>query len=696
MHFSGNAFPGWWHFPPESLHTFGDSVMPSLRSFARRLLAPQPTATIRRPALGLQQLETREVPAIDLIDGVITVTGNNFNDTVTVASRQSRGGGFDITVTHSGARFLPLFGYTPFTDTRTFNTAADDLVGIHAELGNANNSFVNGTNLPSTVNGGTGLDVMNGGTRRDEFHGGGGADVLRGGLGNDVLFGGGGSDLLDGGSGDDYILAADGDDEIRAGDGNDEANGGGGHDFMHGDAGNDLLQGGGGNDELNGGAGNDTLDGGNGDDVLAGLDGDDELIGGIGNDTLRGDAGADDLAGGEGNDTLVGGTGNDTLADDAGNGFLSGGAGNDFIDASNADGAYIDGGDGHDTIRGTYHADTIYGGGGDDFIQGGNGQDFIFGEGGNDAVYGYYRTPALESDTDAGNVLNGGSGDDTLVGFTGSDQLTGGGGNDKLFGHAGNDQLSGGAGLDRLFGGAGLDTLVGGSGSDRFLQREGAQADFILDKSAVDVTTVFVDSPDGYKRSDGEEYDWAYWDDERVLAADRALAVLHETMGDATFLRRDGDDLRIRITGDFVRGSGEGSDALGWNNDSDTISLISDCFGNPVLAAEVVLHEIGHYWDESNRNASVGDFRALSGWSSDTGLADTPGYSLSRDGDWVHLTAARFTRDYGRENPREDFAECFGLYWLHQMGEESVLADNQFDDLTGKMNYMAGFVADMQ
>jgi hypothetical protein len=108
-----------------------------------------------------------------------------------------------------------------------------------------------------------------------------------------------------------------------------------------------------------------------------------------------------------------------------------------------------------------------------------------------------------------------------------------------------------------------------------------------------------------------------------------------------------------------------------------------------------VLHEIGHNWDEGGENDTVEDFRAISGWDSDEGLAELPNYQLSGDGDWAHYTNAEFTRNYGRTNPREDFAECFGIYWLHQLGEQSAMAVNQFDDLPLKMGYMGDFVEGM-
>jgi Ca2+-binding RTX toxin-like protein len=98
-------------------------------------------------------------------------------------------------------------------------------------------------------------------------------------------------------------------------------------------------------------------------------------------------------------------------------------------------GAYIDAGDGNDTVNGSN---------GNDVILGGAGNDRLFGNGGND----------------------------TILGGPDNDYIVGGAGKDHLFGQAGNDTLSGGGGNDRLFGGPGADRLIGGSGNDSAMNDE--------------------------------------------------------------------------------------------------------------------------------------------------------------------------------------------------------------------------------
>ena len=62
--------------------------------------------------------------------------------------------------------------------------------------------------------------------------------------------------------------------------------------------------------------------------------------------------------------------------------------------------------------------------------------------------------------------LDGGDGNDTINGSYGSDVLRGGAGNDILRGIAGDDQIDGGPGGDTIHGGADNDTVIGGPGRD--------------------------------------------------------------------------------------------------------------------------------------------------------------------------------------------------------------------------------------
>ena len=119
--------------------------------------------------------------------------------------------------------------------------------------------------------------------------------------------------------------------------------------------------------------------------------------------------------------------------------------------------AYVDGGDGNDTITGGSQNDTLLGGAGDDHIFGGDGANVVLDGGpGNDVLY-----------AGAGHdLLKGGDGDDTLVGGTGTDSLLGGAGNDVLVGRGVHDYLDGGTGFNLLVGGGLQDTLLGSASPD--------------------------------------------------------------------------------------------------------------------------------------------------------------------------------------------------------------------------------------
>jgi Ca2+-binding RTX toxin-like protein len=118
--------------------------------------------------------------------------------------------------------------------------------------------------------------------------------------------------------------------------------------------------------------------------------------------------------------------------------------------------AWVDAGDGNDSVLGGAGNDTLFGGGGDDIVLGLGGNDQIHGGEGNDLLSG-----------GAGNDnLNGGNGNDALFGDNGNDSLNGGDGHDSLLGGAGNDLLRDMLGNNALSGDPGNDTLIAGNGND--------------------------------------------------------------------------------------------------------------------------------------------------------------------------------------------------------------------------------------
>ena len=110
---------------------------------------------------------------------------------------------------------------------------------------------------------------------------------------------------------------------------------------------------------------------------------------------------------------------------------------------------------------GNWLANAIIGNANGNFLAGGAGDDTVFGADGNDLLRG-------DADNDR---LYGEDGDDNLRGGLGNDTLSGGDGDDKLGGDVGNDVLVGGAGDDLIHGAAGRDALNGGADADVFLFR---------------------------------------------------------------------------------------------------------------------------------------------------------------------------------------------------------------------------------
>ena len=415
--------------------------------------------------------------------------------------------------------------------------------------GNANTLDFTGMTLTNIafIDGGNGDDTITGTSSADTIRGSGGNDVLDGGNGSDtyqVSGTGHGYDTFDDNGTDvgdnDTIVALSSNTRIGLAGDFDAANG---IEAIDGGAGNTGVY-------VSGDGNANTLDftgmtltniafidGGNGDDTITGTSS---------ADTIRGSGGNDVLDGGNGSDTYqVSGTGhgydtfddngtdvgdNDTIVAlssntriglagdfDAANGIeaIDGGAGNtgvyvsgdgnantlDFTGMTLSNIAFIDGGNGDDTITGTSSADTIRGSAGNDVLDGGNGSDTYqvsgtghgydtFDDNGtdvgdNDTIVALSSNTriGLAGDFDAANgieAIDGGAGNTGVyvsgdgnantLDFTGMTLsniafIDGGNGDDTITGTSSDDTIRGSAGNDVLDGGNGSDTYqVSGTG----------------------------------------------------------------------------------------------------------------------------------------------------------------------------------------------------------------------------------------
>lgn len=257
------------------------------------------------------------------------------------------------------------------------------------------------------------------------------------------------------GAGDDILLLGMDNDTIYAGSGNDVIHYGGGADIMYGEDGDDGFTVSAAppfysdNYTIDGGSGYNTLTSAGDDISSASIYNIQELLLSFEGVTLTADqidsfsridaidgsatiraasAGLYDLSyktGGTDSFSFFGTSGQDTFI---------GSQDPNYIEGSNVNADYIEGGNGDDALVGWSGNDTIYGGEGNDLISAGRPQYSADGS----AIY--FNT-----------------------------YLYGGDGHDFVFADNGDDYIEGGAGDDYLQGLLGMDTIIGGSGNDTYV-----------------------------------------------------------------------------------------------------------------------------------------------------------------------------------------------------------------------------------
>lgn len=187
----------------------------------------------------------------------------------------------------------------------------------------------------------------------------------------------------------------------------------------------------------------DNIYGGSGTDTINGLDGEDFIYGGADNDILNGGEGFDNVYGEDGDDTLIYDMSDSYSADN-----YDGGVGTDdlVLDLSATNyGQYL------------AHRDDVLNY--KDFLANG-GDSFFFGFG---LTAEGFETLEIKAE---GDFVEGTSGNNTITGTANGDIIEGGSGNDLLDGAGGNDAVFGDNGNDTLIGGSGNDLLVGNKGAD--------------------------------------------------------------------------------------------------------------------------------------------------------------------------------------------------------------------------------------
>jgi Ca2+-binding RTX toxin-like protein len=452
----------------------------------------------------LSALEPRVLLSSVLKSGVLSVTGNSSNNTITLSLVRGK-----IRVAESGLA------------SKDYTTASITKILVNAKEGNDTVTVSSSITKNCEIQGGKGNDTIRGGGGVDALLGQDGDDNLEGGAKNDYIDGGKGSDRVDYSSRTSSVRATlkyDGttDKSTGSGGGTHEADAFASIESLSGTGKGDSLmfEGSGGigsslarTFRIDGLGGNDTIEvsainvssklsvlarGGNGDDKLSYFSFQQviSLYGEGGNDKFSqvpADTGGGPIAardGGSGYDVddfwdngnvkyvtppgveeafldfwnlpSIDGNGlNNKLH--VSFGFLPGGAstaingmgGDDFIEVSSyglprpaKSNVPIHGGSGNDSIEGCLTGESLYGDSGNDVIYGDMGDDFIDGGSGND-------------------IIDGGLDNDTLIGGSGRDQLFGGADKDFLKARDGEkDTLDGGSGTDKAERDASLDVLT--------------------------------------------------------------------------------------------------------------------------------------------------------------------------------------------------------------------------------------------
>ena len=267
-----------------------------------------------------------------------------------------------------------------------------------------------------------------------------------------------------------------------------------------------------------------------------------------------------------------------------------------------------------------------------------------------------------------------GDGDDMVENNTNmASALFGGAGNDTLYGGLSDDQIWGQDGDDGLFGGGGgIDYIDPGPGDDRVLFFNGTSnyTGPWYDSTGLNHATIHFGnsgptstSADGY--SQPKTFGAGQWSISEIKLVDQALKFVHHTQGNTKLLKQaDGQNLMLNRVG-FQDPHVSNTVTLAWNDSLGNIYLTTNLIGmgeNQVL--QTFLHEIGHNWDDENPQWQT--FKDISNWTDSN--PNNNNYATSNDGNWWYHTTATFAREYGQENPKEDFATAFAAYFVHEMG----------------------------
>jgi len=499
-----------------------------------------------------------------------------------------------------------------------------------------------------------------------------GDDVIDGGIGNDTLYGEAGDDKLTGGEGTDHLYGGSGldtlvIDDLDVVDGGDDYDtaivaDAGGVDFDLGSANVEKVLGDTGDDRFyTSGAEGFEADGGAGDDVL---------VGGDGNDTLTGGSGLDAISAGAGNDSII----VDSVDDMA---FIDGGEGADTLTVEGAGGVTVDlgsahietavGGDGADIFLNTGSvAVSVDGKVGHDLICSGAGSDTLVGGIGNDTLAYSSSTSGVNVNLATGVVAGGFAAGDVISGF---ENVTGSINADELVGDAQANVLDGGSANDFLSGGDGDDTLIGGDGVDTAIY-SGDKSEYSVVRRDAGVTVTANSSGEGIDTLESvEKVKFGY---DEILLSDYALD------GEVKTIRNTeiggqlgvGDGVQFTISRDVQHGDLVINDDGTYTYIPDADYLGGDNFEYEMIDAEGVVNigaidvSVGSGVVDQSISAPSNNGRAN---QSSVTVLDDGGYVLSRvDFQWAVMKS--LCAQYVRTQKYNENHEKVGDEYVAQAG----------------------------
>ncbi|MDX2309067.1 MAG: CHRD domain-containing protein [Hyphomicrobium sp.] len=497
--------------------------------------------------------------------------GGEGNDSITDQGNPGAVGEFDLLVGGDGDDTINVNGngnYEVYGDEQFGPVSGHDIINVSV-IAAGFSTFLSGGSGNDTITGGSSDDTIEG--DNSEFGTIGGDDSLTGGAGNDILTGNGGDDTMSGGTGDDQFFSFDdeGSEVIDGGDDTDLADiqrSSSNVDYVLDFSSSTVLL------EINDDDGSDGTDttvvnvehisftAGGGDDLLFASNG---VLGRAGN-LLFGRGGADQLFASSNGAFLDGGDGNDTLQGSASFDRIIGGLGNDSIQTGGNDGS---------------DSELVEGNSGDDDITAGLGDHTIYGQEGADTINLGAITAGFENYVDAGPD------------------------NDTITGSAGNDTIRGGAGDDVVKVGLGDDVVSGGvPGNDTSLRDTlsyvGITGRLTIDLANTDsqnTTSAGFDTIDGFENLIGGSGNDSLFGNSIAnrLEGDDGDDEIDGRSGADDLHGGAGNDTLVGGGGNDVLSGGTGNDSLNGGNDFDIVSYGKTLGGVAVNLSVLTSQNVG-------------------------------------------------------------------------------------------------------